>query len=133
MDYLDVLRKFLTLNLIDVTETGTMWIGSLQNCENKPLVIKWKTRVKFQRHSTNCRNATQNYRKTTQNYRNTTQSCRNTTKNYQNTTQNYRNNTRYWRTHRISLGTRPCKRGGCPIWRWRSFAEMFVSKGKSYS
>ena len=41
--------------------------------------------------------------------------------------------TKYWRTARVSLGTRAWKRGGCPIWRWRWFAEMFVSKGKSYS
>ena len=32
---------------LNVAKTEAMWIGSLQNCENEPLGVKWKTCVKF--------------------------------------------------------------------------------------
>ena len=32
---------------LNVTKTEAMWIGSLYNCENEPLGVKWKTCVKF--------------------------------------------------------------------------------------
>ncbi|KAL9957280.1 hypothetical protein ACROYT_G038896, partial [Oculina patagonica] len=32
---------------LNVTKTEAMWIGSLHNCENEPLGVKWKTCVKF--------------------------------------------------------------------------------------
>ena len=31
---------------LNVTKTEAMWIGSLQNCENEPVGVKWKTCVK---------------------------------------------------------------------------------------
>ena len=41
----DCFEKVSGLKL-NVAKTETMWIGSLQNCENEPLGVKWKTCVK---------------------------------------------------------------------------------------
>ena len=43
---LDCFEKVSGLKL-NVAKTEAMWIGSLQNCENEPLGVKWKTCVKF--------------------------------------------------------------------------------------
>ena len=43
---LERFEKASGLNL-NVTKTEAMWIGSLQNCENEPLGVKWKTCVKL--------------------------------------------------------------------------------------
>ena len=46
---LDCFEKVSGLKL-DVAKTEAMWIGSLQNCENKSLGVKWKTCVNFFRN-----------------------------------------------------------------------------------
>jgi len=43
---LDCFEKVFRLKL-NVAKTDAMWIGSLQNCENEPLGVKWKTCAKF--------------------------------------------------------------------------------------
>jgi len=43
---LDCFDKVSGLKL-NVAKTEVMWRGSLQNCENEPLGVKWKTCVKF--------------------------------------------------------------------------------------
>ena len=43
---LDCFEKVSGLKL-NVAQTEAMWIGPLQNCENEPLGVKWKTCVKF--------------------------------------------------------------------------------------
>ena len=43
---LDCFEKVSGLKL-NVAKTEAMWIGSLQNCENEPLGVKWKTCVTF--------------------------------------------------------------------------------------
>jgi hypothetical protein len=43
---LDCFEKVSGLKL-NVAKTEAMQIGSLQNCENEPLGVKWKTCVKF--------------------------------------------------------------------------------------
>ena len=46
LDCLNIFEKASELKL-NVKKTEAMWIGSLQNCENEPLGVKWKTCVKF--------------------------------------------------------------------------------------
>ena len=43
---LDCFEKVSGIKL-NVAKTEAMWIGSLQNSENEPLGVKWKTCVKF--------------------------------------------------------------------------------------
>ena len=43
---LDCFEKDSGLKL-NVAKTEAMWIGSLRNCENEQLEVKWKTCVKF--------------------------------------------------------------------------------------
>ena len=43
---LDCFAKVSGLKL-NVAKTEATWIGSLQNCENEPLGVKWKTCIKF--------------------------------------------------------------------------------------
>ena len=43
---LDCFEKVSGLKL-NVAKTVAMWIGSLQNCANEPLGVKWKICVKF--------------------------------------------------------------------------------------
>jgi len=43
---LDCFEKVSGLKL-NVAKTEVMWIGSLQNCVNEPLGVKWKTSFKF--------------------------------------------------------------------------------------
>jgi len=45
---LDCFEKVSGLKL-NVAKTEAMWIDFLQNCENEPLGVKWKTCVKFLR------------------------------------------------------------------------------------
>ena len=45
---LDCFEKVSGLKL-NVAKTEAKWIGSLQNCENEPLGVKWKTCVKILR------------------------------------------------------------------------------------
>jgi len=43
---LDCFEKVFRLKL-NIAKTDAMWIGSLQNCKNEPLGVKWKTCAKF--------------------------------------------------------------------------------------